>query len=69
MGLRERFSGKWCWTLNMEVHGKGRVVVSLLGHIRWVYGRILGRIGRSFCSHTRFEVRDVVPRLDSGHDL
>jgi len=38
MGFRERLGGEW-WTPNMEVHGEC-VLVSLLGHMGWVYGRI-----------------------------
>jgi hypothetical protein len=41
MGLKERLCGKWWWTLNMEVHGEGGVLVRLLGHMEWVYRRIL----------------------------
>jgi hypothetical protein len=37
-------SGEWWWTLNMKVHGEGSVLVSLLGHMGWVYRRILGRV-------------------------
>jgi hypothetical protein len=32
----------------MEVHGEGGVLVSLLGHMGWVYGRILGGIEEGF---------------------
>jgi len=63
MGLRERLDGNWWWTLHLEVHGEGCVLVSLLG---WVYGRILGEVGRS--SHTRFEVRDD-SKVRFWHDL
>jgi hypothetical protein len=41
MGLRERLGGEWLWTLNIEAHGEGGVLVSLLGRIGCVYGRIL----------------------------
>jgi len=46
MGFRERLGGEW-WTPNMEVHGEC-VLVSLLGHMGWVYGRILRGVERSF---------------------
>jgi hypothetical protein len=32
----------------MEVHREGGVLVSLLGCIGWVYGRILGGVGKRF---------------------
>jgi hypothetical protein len=48
MGLRERLGGEWWWTLNMEVHEEGGVLVSLLGHMGWVYGKILGKVGKIF---------------------
>jgi len=32
----------------MEVHGEGGVLVSLLGHMGWVYCRIFGGVGESY---------------------
>jgi hypothetical protein len=47
MGLRERFGEDWWWNLNMKVHGEDGVLVSLLGHMGWGYGRIFGGVVRS----------------------
>jgi hypothetical protein len=57
MGLRERLGGEWWWTLNMEVHGEGGVLVSLSGCMGWVYGRILGGIG--FCCLVLRDLREL----------
>jgi hypothetical protein len=38
---------EWWWTLNMDVHGEGGVLGSLSGCMWWVYGGILGGVGRS----------------------
>jgi hypothetical protein len=45
MCMRERLSGEWWWTLNSVVRGVGGVLMSLLGHMEWVYGSILGGVG------------------------
>ncbi len=49
----------------MEVHGEGNVPVSISGLMRWVYGRVLGEVGRSFVviPDLRWE---MIPRIDSG---
>jgi voltage-gated potassium channel Kch len=65
MGLRERHGGKWWWTLNMEVHGEGGVLVSLLGHMGRVYGRVLGGVGGSYVV-TRSLKWVMALRLDFG---
>jgi hypothetical protein len=49
---------------DLAVRGMGGVLMSLMGRMRWSYGRILGRIGGSFqvIPVLRWE---MVPRLDS----
>jgi len=49
----------------MEVHGEGNVPVSISGLMRWVYGRVLGEVGRSFVviPDLRWE---MAQRLDFG---
>jgi hypothetical protein len=44
----------------MAVHGAGGVLVSLLEHLWWGYGRILRGVRgrRNFSSYVRFEVGD-----------
>jgi hypothetical protein len=49
MGLRERLGGDLRWTLNLEVYGVGGVLLSLLEHLGWGYGRISGKNGRISC--------------------
>jgi hypothetical protein len=51
MGLREKFGGRWLWTLNMELHREGGVLVSLSRHMKWVYGRILKGVGKVLQSY------------------
>jgi hypothetical protein len=48
----------------MKAHGEGGVLVSLLGFMWWVYGRILGGVGGSFV--VVLDLRwEMVARLDS----
>jgi hypothetical protein len=63
--LRERLGGEWWWILNMEALGEGGVLVSLLGLMRWVYGRILGgaESGSIITPDLKWE---MAPRLDFG---
>jgi hypothetical protein len=63
--LRKRFGGKWWWALNMETHGEDSVLVSLLGHMGWVYGIILGGVGGSFLVTPDLRWK-IAPRLDSS---
>jgi hypothetical protein len=49
----------------MEVHGEDGVLVSLLGRMGWVYGRILGEVGRSSVVIPDLRWK-IAPRLDSG---
>jgi len=39
--LEREACGEWWWTLNMEVHGEGDALGSLLGRMGWGYGKIL----------------------------
>jgi len=57
----------WWWTLNMEVHGEGGVLVSLLGRIGWVYRRIFGGVEGRFVV-TKFEVGDG-SKIRFRHDI
>jgi hypothetical protein len=43
--MGERLGGEWWLTLNLVVHGVGGVLLSVLGLVGWVYGRILGEVG------------------------
>jgi hypothetical protein len=43
--MGERLGGEWWSTLNLVVHGVGGVLLSVLGLVGWVYGRILGEVG------------------------
>jgi integral membrane sensor domain MASE1 len=63
--LRERLGREWWWILNIVVLGDGGVLVSLLGHMGWVYGRIFIGVGGS--SVVAPDLKWVMaPRLDSG---
>lgn len=63
MHMKERLGEKLCWTQNLEICEVGGVLMSLLGRMRWGYGKILGRVGGKFSSHTKFEVGEF------WHDL
>jgi hypothetical protein len=65
MGLRERLGGEWWLTLNMEVHGEGGILVSLLGAFRVGLWKNIRRGWGKLCSHTRFEKWVMALRLDS----
>lgn len=64
MCIREILGGEW--NLNMAVHGKGVVLMSLVECLRLGYGRIGGWEKSS--SHNRFEVGDG-SKIRFGHDM
>jgi hypothetical protein len=39
MCMNERRGGDLCWTLNLAAHGVGVVLISIVGHMVWGYGR------------------------------
>jgi hypothetical protein len=51
------------WTLYMEVLREDGVLASLLGRMKWVYGRILGVVGRSFVATPDLRL-EMASRLD-----
>jgi hypothetical protein len=48
LDLRERLGGEWWWIQNMEVNGECGVLMSILGRMGKVNGRILGGVGEVF---------------------
>jgi hypothetical protein len=64
MWMRERLRGELWGTLNLAVHGVGGVQMTLLGRMRWGYGRISEGVGESF--QAILDLRwEMAPRLDS----
>jgi hypothetical protein len=64
--MRERLGAKLLWTLNLVVLGASGLLISL-GHLRWGFGRILGRGGGCFLTIPNLS-REMGPRSNFGRN-
>lgn len=63
--MRERLGEELWGSLKLVVHGMDGVLMNLLGHTGWDYGRILG--GVEGCFQVILDLRwEMPPRLDSS---